>query len=88
MAVTTIPGWPRLLAQVPVRGCDFAMEIDAFPVSFGEDLKCFLTRAADPEVFSDTYRKPVRPLTIRNRRQNILMAATALVRSCRRMDLT
>jgi integrase len=81
MAVTTIPGWPPLLAEVPVRRCDFAMEIGAFPAPFGEDLERFLTQAADSDVFSDTYRKPVRPLTIRNRRQNIMMAATALVRS-------
>lgn len=80
-AAANIPGWPHLLVEVPVRRCDFALEIDAFPASFRKDLERFLTQAADPDVFSDTYRKPVRPLTVRNRRQNTMMAATALVHS-------
>jgi integrase len=35
----------------------------------------------DPDVFSDSYHKPVAQLTLRNRRSYILMAATALVHS-------
>ena len=80
-AAETVPGWPQLRVAVPVRRRDFALEIDAFPASFRHDFERFLTQAADPDVFSDTYRKPVRPLTVRNRRQNIMMAATALVQT-------
>jgi integrase len=35
----------------------------------------------NPDVFSESYCKPIAPLTVRNRRRGILMAATALVRS-------
>ena len=80
-AAATIPGWPSLQVAVPVRRQYFALGMDAFPASFREDLERFLSAGADPDVFSDSYRKPVRPLTVRNRRQNIMMAATALVRS-------
>ncbi len=78
---TTIPGWPRLQVEVPVRRRDFSLSIDAFPDSFREDVERFLTQGANADVFSDSYYKPVRPLTVRNRRRNIMMAATALVRS-------
>jgi integrase len=80
-AVAGIPGWPTLQVAVPVRRRDFAMGLDAFPISFQEDLERFLSTSREPDVFSDNYSKPIRPLTIRNRRQNLMMAATALVRS-------
>ncbi len=80
-AAAMIPGWPPVKVEVPVRRQDFAMAISAFPESFRRDVERFLSERADPDVFSDAYCKPVRPLTVRNRRQNILTAATALVRS-------
>lgn len=80
-ASATIPVWPKLQVKVPVRRQDFSLRLDEFPTSFGEDLERFLSKGAEPNVFSDSYCRPVRPLTLRNRRQNILMAATALVKS-------
>jgi hypothetical protein len=80
-AAATIPGWPRLQVEVPVRRQDFSLPWDAFPTAFREDVERFLSQGADPDVFSDSYHRPVRPLTVRGRRQNILVAATALVRS-------
>ncbi len=80
-AAESVPGWPELRAEVPVRRRDFAVGVDAFSASFREDLERFLSKGAEPDVFSDSYSKPVRPLTLRNRRQNIMMAATALVQS-------
>lgn len=80
-AVAAIPGWPKVTVEVPVRLRRFALPLDAFPEPFGVDVERFLARGADPDVFSDTYAKPVRPATVRNRRRNILVAATALVRS-------
>jgi len=81
LAAATIPDWPPVHVAVPVRRRDFALAIDSFPESFRRDLDRFLSERADPDVFSDSYSKPIRPLTARNRRQNILVAATALVRS-------
>ena len=80
-AAASIAGWPRLQVDVPVRRVDFALPLDAFPESFRKDVQGFLTQGAEPDVFSDSYCRPVQPLTIRNRRQNILMAATALTKS-------
>jgi integrase len=80
-AAATIPGWPRVTLDVPVRLRRFALPLDAFPKSFGIDVERFLARGANPDVFSDTYAKPIRPATARTRRRNILVAATALVRS-------
>jgi len=80
-AVETIPGWPQVLVSVPDRRRDFALSLDAFPSSFRIDLEKFLAQGGDPDVFADSYSKPVAESTLRNRRQYILMAATALVRS-------
>jgi integrase len=81
LAVATIPGWPQATVEVPVRLRRFSLPLEAFPESFGEDVERFLSREAEPDVFSDTYAEPVRPATIRTRRRNILVIATALVRS-------
>jgi integrase len=80
-AVETIPGWPQVLVSVPDRRRDFALSLDAFPLSFRTDVERFLANGGEPDVFSDSYYRPVAELTLRNRRQYVLMAATALVRS-------
>jgi hypothetical protein len=80
-AAATITGWPRLQVEIPVRRVDFALPLDAFPESFRKDVEGFLTEGAEPDVFSESYSRPLRPLTVRNRRQNVLMAATALAKS-------
>ena len=58
-AVRTIPGWPQLEVAVPNRRRDFALALDDFPLPFQLDVDTFLTRGAEPDVFSDTYHKPV-----------------------------
>jgi integrase len=81
LAVRTIPGWPQILVPVPDRRRDFALSLDAFPPSFRTDVEKFLVQGGDPDVFSDSYYKSLAELTLRNRRQYVLMAVTALVRS-------
>jgi integrase len=76
-AAGTIPGWPPQQVAIPDRRRHFAF---APPISFRADVESFLSAGADPDVFSDSYSKPVAELTLRNRRRGILMAATALVR--------
>jgi integrase len=80
-ASATVPGWPQLVVEVPDRRKNFSLPLEQFPPSFGEDLAHYLSRRADPDVFSETYCEPARPLTLRTRRRNILVAATGLVRS-------
>src|SRR5919199_784832 len=80
-AASTIPDWPALQVPVPDRRRTFALPLDCFPTSFQEDVCQSLASRAEPDVFSEAYCKPARPLTLRTRKQNILMAASALVRS-------
>jgi len=80
-AAHAFPEWPQLIVAVPNRRRDFALVFDNFPPTFRADVEGFLSRGANPDVFSDSYHKPVAELTLRNRRQYILMAATALVRN-------
>jgi integrase len=80
-AAASIDGWPQLQIEVPVRRVDIALPLDAFPKSFRKDVEGFLTQGAEPDVFSESYCRPVHPLTVRNRRQKILMAATALAKN-------
>jgi len=81
LAVRTIPEWPQREVPVPDRRRNFALTLDDFPSSFRQDVENFLGRGADPDVFSDTYYKPVAKLTLHNRKRYILMAATSLVRT-------
>lgn len=80
-AARTVPAWPQVQVPVPDRRRRFALPLNAFPQSFQADLHRFLAERANPDVFSDSYCKPVRPLTTRGRQQKILMAATTLVTS-------
>ncbi len=80
LAKRTLPGWPPLDVEVPMRRRDFALPLSAFPQGFRADVETFLARGAEPDVFSDHYSKPVALLTVRNRRRLLLTAATALVR--------
>jgi integrase len=80
-AVDTIPEWPKLKVEIPDRRRLFSLGIDAFPPSFAADVESYLANRAEPDVFSDDYCKPARPITLNGRRHNILKAATALVNS-------
>jgi integrase len=80
-AAQRIPNWPRLIVPVTDRRKLFAEGVETFPASFQSDLGRFLSERENPDIFADAYAKPVRPITNRSRRQNVLMAATALIRS-------
>jgi len=81
LAVSEIPKWPQLVVSVPDRRHNFAFSLDAFTELFRADVEKFLANGGEPDVFSDDYYKPLSKLTLRNRRQYIAMAATALVHS-------
>jgi hypothetical protein len=81
LAVRSIPAWPQHEVAVPDHRRNFALDLSEFPASFQADVGRFLSAGADPDVFGDSYSKPVAELTLRNRKRGILMAATALVLS-------
>jgi integrase len=81
LAANTIPEWPKLKVEVPDRRRLFSLGFDAFPASFKTDAERYLAKRAEPDVFSDDYFKPARPITLKGRRHNILKLATALVKT-------
>jgi integrase len=81
LAVNEIPEWPQVVVSVPDRRRNFAFSLNAFTELFRADVEKFLANGGEPDVFSDDYYKPLTKLTLRNRRQYIAMAATALVHS-------
>jgi integrase len=75
---------PQSLAapiDIPCGRTIYAISWDEFPPSFRDDTEAYLMRAGDPDVFSDDYAKPLRPATIKVRREQILRIASDLVAS-------
>jgi integrase len=81
VAVNHVPGWPRLTPKVDPTGRAYALAMDAFPTSFGEDAEAFLDHSGNQDVLADDYAPSVKPSTVAMRRKQTLQCATALVRS-------
>lgn len=86
-AAENIPGWPNLHVPIPNRSRRFALEWRDFPATFEADAEAYLTHlgTGDPfgngDPFVDDYFVPAKPITVRHRRQQLLLLATALVNS-------
>jgi hypothetical protein len=80
-AAARFVGWPQLHVAVPSRRHDFAMPMTAFPRSFQQDVATYLASRAEPDVFAADYHVPARPITLKHRRQHLIVLATALVAS-------
>ena len=80
-AADDIPGWPQLRVAVPNRRHDFAYPEQDFPEPFRASVNAYLTKRANPDVFAEDYCRPMSQITLKQRRQHILMIATALVMS-------
>jgi integrase len=80
-AADTIPGWPQLRVEVPSRRRDFAYPEEDFPEPFQASLNTYFTKRTNPDVFADDYCRPMSEITLKQRRQHIIMIATALVMS-------
>jgi hypothetical protein len=80
-AADDIPGWPQLRVAVPNRRRDFAYCEEDFPEPFRVSVSAYLTKRANPDVFAEDYCRPMSEITLKQRRQHILMIATALVMS-------
>lgn len=81
VVVNHVPGWPRLAPKVDPTGRTYALAMDAFPTSFGEDAEAFLDHSGNQDVLADDYAPSVKPSTVAMRRKQTLQCATALVRS-------
>jgi hypothetical protein len=80
-AADDIPGWPQLRVEVPNRRRDFAYSEEDFPEPFRVSVGDYLTKRANPDVFAEDYCRPMSEITLKHRRQHILVIATALAMS-------
>lgn len=78
-----VGGWPSVIVPLEKDSRKYALPWEDFPASLKADVDAFLSNAADQDVFSDTYAKPVRASTNDNRRNHISELASALVLSGR-----
>ena len=81
VAVDTVPGWPQIRPEIPADKRRYAYDWCAFEESFATDVEAYLTRGAEPDVFSDDYRRPLSATTIYKRRQGLAQIATALLKT-------
>lgn len=79
LAVDTVDGWPPRKLTVPNNRRTYALPWSSFPASFLADVETYLTHLAGQDLSSETASRPASPLTIRNRRVQILELASALV---------
>ncbi|HUJ38594.1 MAG TPA: hypothetical protein VLW88_13060 [Hyphomicrobium sp.] len=80
-AARTIPGWPAVQIAEPDARRRYALGWSAFPPSFQADVEAYLARIANQDVFADDYARSVRPSTVKTRRHQFQLIATALARS-------
>jgi integrase len=78
-AAGSVEGWPALTVAVPDLSRRYARPFSAFPALFEADTKGYLASLARPDPFDEVAVTPARPLTIKQRRQQILEMASALV---------
>ena len=78
-AASSLPGWPPLTVDVPNRRKDYVLDRATFPSSFEAGLERYLTMKEEPDIFSDDYRAPKSPITIRNERRQLWALASAMV---------
>jgi integrase len=77
-ATRCLPEWPGLQALIPKDPRRYSLALEQFPATFQADLEAFLSAQANPDKFSDEYRKPRRPQTVEKHRQGLLQVASAL----------
>ncbi|MBP7065722.1 tyrosine-type recombinase/integrase [Ferrovibrio sp.] len=83
-AASQVPNWPgQALPRPPKKGPPRVwLPAKAFPESFRQDLEQWCERLERGASFDQSGpQEPLRPITIRHRRNQILKAASALVRS-------
>jgi integrase len=80
-AAARIPGWPQERLTVPSRQRHFCLPWNAFPPALHHDVDTYCLRAAGLDLSDDHFVHPQRPTTIETRRRQLLLLATAVVKS-------
>lgn len=83
----TVPGWPDLELEIPDLRDVYTVPFEALPLSYQQDIEAFLDWSARTDDFSDDAPlRPVRPATVKNKRQAIHFITSAAIRRGVPMD--
>jgi integrase len=80
-AAQLVPEWPQQRLTVPSRRRTFSLPWGAFPESLQADVEAYMRRAAGADLLDDHFTHAQRPATLRTRRYELQLFATALVKS-------
>lgn len=80
-AVSASPSWPQVVIPQARHERYYSLPWSAYPDSFQKDVEAYLSKAANPRVFSADYKRPVRPSTTALRRRQLRLVAALLVES-------
>ena len=78
-AVSSGPGWPKLVVSLETHPRFYSLEWTAFPPSFVADVEAFLSNAGSRDELDDDYARAVRPSTVALRRRQLRQLASCLV---------
>jgi hypothetical protein len=81
-AVEQVPGWPQRRIAVPCRTNHVRLPLETFEASFHADIEAWLACLAGSDLFQENGpAKPLRPVSLRCRRYEVYMVASAWVRA-------
>ena len=72
-------GWPIIVIERPSRRETYVLPWSVFPASLKQDVDRFLDRLSGIDLSDDGPRRPVRPVTLQKREQQLRISASALV---------
>ena len=80
-AADRLPGWPQQRLAVPSRMQRFTYNWESFPASLKQDVETYCERALGLRLDDDHFLRAQRPVTVEARRWQLLVLATAIVKS-------
>jgi hypothetical protein len=86
-AVRQIESWPKRIVTIPGYRDTFSLPLTAFPESFQSELESWLDRLSGKDLLAaDAPLRPLRPDTLRGKRERVRRLASALVRAGHAID--
>jgi integrase len=79
-SLATVDGWPKTALTATSRREIFMLPASTFPESFQRELDAWCHRLAGTDLLDDQPFKPLRPVSVKWHRENILRCASALTR--------
>ena len=80
-AMDRIPCWPHQRLVAPSRRQVFTYDWKSFPASIKQDVEAYFDRALGLRLDDDHFLRAQRPSTVETRRRQLLVLATAVVKS-------